>query len=264
MFMDFLSMKVLGSALLPPLDLLLLAMLGLLLLLFRRTAGLSLVVASVAGLVLLSMPVVGTSLAGLLENRHAKQSLNLEGVQAIVILGAGSYAAAPEYGGDTVAAATLERLRWGARLHRLSGLPIMVSGGNPYGTGTSEAAQMKAALNEDFRTEVSWLEDKSFNTLESASYARQRLTGAKINRIALVTHAIHMRRARLAFEHAGFSVIEAPTAFSTLRPPGILNFLPSPQGLELSHAFLHEVIGLGWYHVSLAASGQMREQRGKQ
>ena len=58
--------------------------------------------------------------------------------------------------------------------------------------------------------------------------------------------------------------IEAPTAFSTLCPPGILNFLPSPQGLELSHAFLHEVIGLGWYHVSLAASDQTREQRGKQ
>lgn len=261
--MAFLSMKVLSSALLPPLDLLLLATLGLLLLPFRRTSGLSLVAASVAGLVLLSMPAVGTALAGLLESGYPK-SLNLEGAQAIVILGAGSYAEAPEYGSDTVAAATLERLRWGARLHRLSGLPIMVSGGNPYGTDTSEAAQMKAALNEDFRTEVSWLEDKSFNTLEGAGYARQQLAGAKIKRIALVTHAVHMRRARLAFEHAGFSVIEAPTAFSTLRPPGILSFLPSPQGLELSHAFLHEVIGLGWYHVSLAASDQTREQRGKQ
>lgn len=258
--MDFISVKALGMALLPPLNLLLLAVLGLLLLIVRRTTGLTLLVASVAGLFLLSMPAVGTTLAGLLENRYASGALNLEGAQAIVILGAGSYAAAPEYGHDTVAAATLERLRWGARLRRVSGLPVMVSGGSPFGTGISEAAQMKASLNEDFRTDVKWLEEKSFNTLESAGYAKQQLAAAKINRIALVTHAVHMRRARLAFEHAGFSVIEAPTAFSTLRPPGILNFLPSSQGLELSRAFLYEVIGLGWYHVRLAAG----EQRGQQ
>ena len=251
--MDFISIKALSIALLPPLNLLLLAVLGLLLLIFRRTTGLALLAASVAGLILLSMPAVGTTLAGLVESRYATGALNLEGAQAIVILGAGSYAAAPEYGRDTVNAATLERLRWGARLHRLSGLPVMVSGGNPFGTGTSEAAQMQVSLKEDFRTEVKWLEEKSVNTLEGARYAKQQFADAKINRIALVTHAVHMRRARLVFEHAGFSVIEAPTAFSTLHPPGILNFLPSSQGLDLSHTFLHEVIGLGWYHVHLAA-----------
>jgi uncharacterized SAM-binding protein YcdF (DUF218 family) len=254
--MDFLSLKVLSSALLPPLDLLLLAALGFVLLVSRRTAGLVLIVASLAGLFVLSMPAVGTALAGILENRTVAKSMNLEGAQAIVILGAGSYAAAPEYGGDTVAAGTLERLRWGARLHRLSGLPIMVSGGNPSGIGTSEAAQMKATLNDDFHTQVKWVEDKSLNTLEGARYASRNFADAKINRVALVTHAIHMPRARLTFERTGFSVIEAPTAFSTWRPPGILNFLPSPRGLELSHAFLHEVIGLGWYHVNHLASAQ--------
>ena len=246
MLLDFMSVKVLSCALLPPLNLLLLALLGLLLLSFRRKTGLALAVAAVAGLLLLSVPAVATLLAGLLENPYTKESLNLEGAQAIVILGGGSYAAAPEYGTDTVGAATLERLRWGARLHRLSGLPVMVSGGSPSGTHLSEATQMKAALNEDFRIDVRWLEDKSFNTLESARYARQQLATAKVNRIVLVTHAGHMRRARLVFEDAGFSVIGAPTAFSTLPPPGILNFLPSARGLELSHAFFYEVIGLGW------------------
>jgi uncharacterized SAM-binding protein YcdF (DUF218 family) len=258
--MDFVSIKALSSALLPPLNLLLLAGMGLLLVLFRRRAGLALLAVSLAGLFLLSMPVVATTLAGILENRDATGSLNLDGAQAIVILGAGSYPAAPEYGGDTVSAATLERVRWGARLHRLSGLPIMVSGGSPSGTATSEAAQMKASLSEDFHTDVKWLEEKSFNTIESARYAGQQLAGAKISRIVLVTHALHMRRARLAFRQAGFHVIEAPTGFSTLRPPGILNFLPSSQGLELSYAALHEVLGLGWYHVRLAWT----KQRGRQ
>ena len=254
--MDFISLKALSSALLPPLNLLLLALLGLLLLFFRRRTGLALLMASLSGLYLLSMPVVGTRLAGLLENRLADGAGTLGDAQAIVILGAGSYPAAPEYGGDTVGAATLERVRWGARLHRSSGLPILVSGGRPFATRTSEAAQMKAALNQDFRAEVTWLEEKSFNTFESARYARQQLAGAKIDRIALVTHAMHMPRARLVFKQAGFSVIEAPTGFCTLRPPGILNYLPSAQGLELSRTVLYEVIGLGWYHVRLAADGQ--------
>jgi uncharacterized SAM-binding protein YcdF (DUF218 family) len=59
--------------------------------------------------------------------------------------------------------------------NRLSGLPILVSGGSPLATRTSEAARMKAALNQDFRTNVKWLEEKSINTFESARNARQQL-----------------------------------------------------------------------------------------
>ena len=258
--MSFISIKALSSALLPPLNLLLLALLGLLLVVLRRKTGLALLVASLAGIFLLSMPVVATTLAGLLENRLAGRGGNLGEAQAIVILGAGSYRAAPEYGGDTVAAVTLERVRWGARLQRVSGLPILVSGGNPFGGSTTEAAQMKAALNQDFAANVKWTEEKSFDTFESAHFARQLLAGTKIDRIALVTHALHMPRARLVFEQAGFHVIEAPTGFSTLRPPGILNYLPSAQGLELSGAVFHEAIGLGWYHMRLAVHGQRGRQ----
>jgi uncharacterized SAM-binding protein YcdF (DUF218 family) len=59
--------------------------------------------------------------------------------------------------------------------NRLSRLPILVSGGSPFATRTSEAARMKAALNQDFHTDVKWLEEKSINTFESARYARQQL-----------------------------------------------------------------------------------------
>lgn len=259
--MDYMSLKLLSSTLLPPLSLLLLGTLGFVVACFRRAGGLALLLASIAGLFLLSMPAVGTALSGLLENRHVDRTASPKDAQAIVILGAGSYAAAPEYGGDTVADATLARLRWGARLHRRSGLPIMVSGGNPGGTRTSEAGQMKAALQDDFHTAVKWTEDKSLNTWESAQYAMQQFAGTNIRRVVLVTHAVHMMRARLAFEQAGFSVSEAPTAFSTFRQPGILDFLPCPEGLELSHAFVHEVMGLGWYHVMHLAKEHQKEIR---
>lgn len=138
-------------------------------------------------------------------------------------------------------------------------LPILVSGGSPLGTTTSEAAQLRATLREDFRTEVKWLEEQSFTTLESVRYVKNQLNEARVERVALVTHALNMRRSRLVFEQAGFRVVEAPTALSTQHLPGILDFLPSSRGLSLSRAFLHEVLGLGWYHVGLAASARQEQ-----
>ena len=67
---------------------------------------------------------------------------------------------------------------------------------------------------------------------------------------------IVQRLERFFLEQAGFSVSEAPTAFSTFRRPGILDLLPCPEGLELSHAFVHEIIGLGWYHALHMAKGR--------
>ena len=49
--------------------------------------------------------------------------------KAVVILGGGVRRNAPEYGGDTLATLTLERVRYGARVARLTGLPVLVSGG---------------------------------------------------------------------------------------------------------------------------------------
>jgi len=50
---------------------------------------------------------------------------------AIVILGGGVRSQAPEYGGKpNLNAAELERLRHGARLHRATGRPILVTGGS--------------------------------------------------------------------------------------------------------------------------------------
>jgi uncharacterized SAM-binding protein YcdF (DUF218 family) len=128
----------------------------------------------------------------------------------------------------------------------------MVCGGSPMNTQSSEAARMKAALEQDFATPVTWLEDSSRTTFENALNARARLAPLGIGRIALVTHALHMPRARLVFERAGFEVISAPTGYSATATNGLLDYLPSAHGLQLSRDVLHEFIGSGWYHVRLA------------
>lgn len=254
--MEFWATKLAGALLMPPLGLLLLAVLGLLLARLWRRVGLGLAALAVAGLWLLATPMVGGSLLALVEPRQAPDVNVLKDAQAIVVLGGGTYFDAPEYGGDTVGSVTLERLRWGARLHRETGLPVLVTGGQPFGNATSEGAQMKEALSLDFQVPVRWLEERAGNTLESALFSRDILARDGVTRIALVTHASHMRRAHRMFEQAGFTVLDAPTAFSGTGPVTALSFLPSAHGLMQSRIVCHEALGLGWYHVRRLLRGK--------
>jgi uncharacterized SAM-binding protein YcdF (DUF218 family) len=241
--------KTVSALLLPPGSLLLVALFGLLLVRWRRRGGLLLASLGTISLWLLCTPLVGNSLLGVLEPAKSTEVGDLAKAQGIVVLGAGTYQASPEYGGDTTSRTTLERVRWAARLHRETALPLMVTGGRPEGNTVPEAAHMKDVLEREFRVPVKWVESRSTNTVQSASYARAVLSAAGIDRIALVTHASHMRRARRVFLDAGFDVLDAPTAFSTTGSFTVLSLLPSAQGLVQSRIFFHELLGIGWYHV---------------
>lgn len=108
---------------------------------------------------------------------------------------------------------------------------------------------MRMSLQQDFHVPVRWTEDKSDNTFENARDSLLILGQAEIHKIYLVTHAWHMPRAAAAFRHAGFEVVEAPTAFTTRYRTDLLTFLPRAEALDDSKIFIHEVIGLLWYRV---------------
>jgi len=248
-----------AAFLLPPLSLLLVLALGLFLLYRRRKYAKPLLLAAFGLLWLISTPYFAEGALHLLEARTAaldSQSVRHQTAAAIVILGGGTYFHAPEYAGqDAVNGQTLLRLRYGAKLQRETGKPVLVSGGKPFGNQLSEAQQMRAALEQDFQVPVRWIEETSDNTFENASNAFQILQKAGIKKIYLVTHAWHMPRAAGIFRHAGFEVIEAPTAFTTRHQTGLPVFLPRAESLRDSKIFVHEVIGLLWYRVKLAIAG---------
>lgn len=168
-------------------------------------------------------------------------------VCAIVILGAGLYEAAPEYGRDTVSGGTLQRIRYGARLHRMNGKPILVSGGRPESTELSEAETMRTTLEEEFNVPVAWSEDRSDDTRESARLSHDILTGEGIEKVFLVTHASHMARARVAFERTGLEVVPAATAFWSRPRHRLTDYLPTGGGLAISRHAIHELLGRMWY-----------------
>jgi uncharacterized SAM-binding protein YcdF (DUF218 family) len=167
---------------------------------------------------------------------------------AIVILGGGTYFHAPEYAGiDSIAETTLCRLRYGARLQRETGKPILVSGGRPRHNLISESSLMSSVLTQEFNVPVKWSEGESNNTYENAVYSYRILQKVGINKIYLVTHASHMPRASAIFRKVGFDVIEAPTAFTTRPETNLLTFLPRSEALQEIKIFTHEVVGILWY-----------------
>ena len=244
-----------AAFLLPPLSLLLVLGLGIILLYRRHKAARFLLIAAFGLLWIASTPYVAEGALHLLEAQTTPLTGQPQAADAIVILGGGTYFHAPEYAGqDTIGEATLVRLRYGAKLHRETGKPILVTGGKPLGNSVSEAQQMRAALEQDFQSPVRWTEDASDNTLENARYSFQTLQKAGIKKVYLVTHAWHMPRSSEAFRRAGFEVVEAPTAYTTRYRIDLLAFLPHAEALRDGKIFMHEVIGLLWYRVKFAIS----------
>lgn len=251
LFVMFLLKKLLSSLILPPLGPLILIAAGLLLSLRRPRAGRMVAAFGLLTALALSTPATVKLLLDGLETAPPLDPRHLAEADAIVILAGGTRSYAPEFGGETVNALSLERTRYGARLARRSGLPVMVSGGAPQG-GLSEGELMKASLEEDFNVPVRWVESRSRDTRENAEFCAAVLKPSGHRRIVLVTHAAHMRRSAEAFEAAGFTVWPAPTAHLLNRDPD-KNALPSLPGMRSAYAgwyASHEWLGLLAYRLN--------------
>ena len=247
--MSWFITNFISAFLLPPLNLLIVAAIGLLLWHKRPFVARLLLTASIALLWLLSTPYFAETLLRQLEGMPHAIDAHLPLPDAIVVLGGGTYFNAPEYGGDTVSEASLLRLRYAAKLHRDTGKPILVTGGRPLGNALSEAQQMKQVLEQEFKIPVQWLEDKSDNTFENARFSYTMLKAAGITRIYLITHAWHMPRSIQTFQAAGFEVIPAPTAYTIRYQTDLLAFMPNASALHASQIYMHEMIGMLWYQL---------------
>ena len=248
-------MSLVKALLLPPGGLLILGFLGLWIRRGRRRLGTTLIAAALGLMYLFSMPLFASWALSLLCPPYVDPRSH-GGVEAIVVLGGGTYGFASEYGGDTVNVLTLMRVRYAARLHALTAKPILVSGGQLTEQATAEAEQMRALLTDEFKVPVRWFEDRSRDTFTNALETRQVLAPLAIKKIYLVTHAWHIPRARIAFEHAGFDVVPAPTGFATVEDIGTLDFVPRASALLSSYYFFHEVIGYAWYWIRIRTAGE--------
>lgn len=239
---------LLESLLLPPGCVLALAALGALSLRWKPRAGRALMIAAGALLWLLATPVV----AGLLlRTLQTAPPLPAEGAlppaQAIVVLSAEADPEAPEYGHAAPGRDTLVRLRYGAHLHRRTGLPILVTGGAAAPGHTPVAVTMQRVLEDERGAPVRWVDPTASNTYENAAQAAALLAPEGIDRVYLVTHAWHMPRAVASFEAHGFEVVPAPTGFRARPWQGPGSLVPRWTGIRDSYHAAHEWLGRLYY-----------------
>jgi uncharacterized SAM-binding protein YcdF (DUF218 family) len=149
---------------------------------------------------------------------------------------------------------------YAARLYKQGAAPhLLLSGGNIDWMSSDESSP--AADMADIMIlmgvpqDALWLETKSLNTYENALYCRQILQAKGINRIILVTSAMHMPRAKALFEHQGFDVIPYPSDYAVTQaewdsltelnlPDQLINFFPTPSGLSMTTNALKEYLGI--------------------
>ena len=156
-----------------------------------------------------------------------------------------------------------DRVLYAASLYNNGVAPhILLSGGTISWLdegSTTPAEDMASILTEiGIPPEALWLETSSQNTYENALFSKEILTDHEINRILLVTSALHMPRSVALFEKQGFEVIPLPVDFSITDNESaqdqngaflskVMDIIPQVGNLGLTTNAMKEYIGMFIY-----------------
>ena len=187
---------------------------------------------------LLSQPFTVRFLAHAIEMEGV--AINSDGAykaQAIVVLGGGAWNGRPS-------ASFAERLTRGAELAKLTGLPLLISGGLGTTKRLSEAEVGQLFIEKSSGIPTRWLEKDSRNTWENALYSAQILKAEGVHTVFLVTSRSHLRRAEWSFLQQGICVIPVGAAGTWQAYEGEVW---SVDNLWRTQRQLHEVVGLVYY-----------------
>jgi len=208
--------------------------------------GRRIALAGMLALTVLSMPIVGAWMIERLDRTPPLDVRKPTDAQAIVILGGGVRRYAAEYQEPTISGITLARVRYGAKLARRTGLPVLVSGGAARDL-PAEAPLMRKVLVDELGVPVRWVEAKSRDTHENAVNSAALLKASGISRVILVGHSFDFPRTRKEFEAAGIGVIPAPINIPSTAEVSALDFVPSLGGMQLSYFATYEILANALY-----------------
>jgi len=234
-------------------------------LIFRNKPKLSrnLIISAILILWISSTTGFSTMLARSLEWRF-KPPNEIPTAEAIVLLGGATEPAAPPRPTVEVNGAG-DRVLYAARLYQEGKAPlILLSGGEIswLNEGSSTPSEDMAEILEftGVPMDAMILENESKNTYENAEFSYKLLSEREINRILLVTSAIHMPRAAAVFEEQGFEVIPLPVDYSITETQSvvedsnvwvtkILDIIPTSSSLSLTTNAIKEYIGMLVYSI---------------
>lgn len=179
---------------------------------------------------------------------------DLPQAEAIVVLGGGTrprISPRPWYEVNEAG----DRILYGSWLYKQGKAPLLVvTGGRAdwYGDGGNPESEDMAAIAELLGVPAANIlqEPQSFNTRDNATNTKQILQPRGINKILLVTSALHMPRSMEIFRKVGFETIPAPTDFLSVNNENskglaiILDLLPNAEALKNTTNAIKEYVGL--------------------
>ena len=220
------------------------------LLLFRinaKKAGVTLLIITVAWYWAASTSFLSTKLAGSLESQYpstdAEQLINYQ-PQVIVVL-------ACFYFDDDLLPfisrwpeCSVQRLMHAYILHKETGIPIVVTGGNVESNGnTINLAEQSAYFFNTLGVKSTDIviigEGNNTNTRQEA----QAIKKASFDKVALVTSAIHMPRAVNEFERLGIDVLASPAGYLIKTTKPVFGW-PNATSLSRIERVIYEYLGL--------------------
>ena len=200
-----------------------------------------------AWLLLWSLPVASDALRGTIELQAGPREIRDLPTQTVaVVLGGGVSGPRAPMRPDPDLGAAADRLWHAARIyHAGKAKRLLLSGGTTRTGDGSEAQAMRTVLRDlNVPDNALWLEDASTNTASNAQQTAQLLKSQNIQSILLVTSALHMPRARAAFERTGLKVYPAPTDFEVIPMPlEPYRVLPDTSALLGSSRAFKELVG---------------------
>ncbi|MBW4645941.1 MAG: YdcF family protein [Goleter apudmare HA4340-LM2] len=202
---------------------------------------------------------VSQSLVRSLEWQNIPQT-QIPNAEAIVVLGGATKSGIPPRPGVDLSEQG-DRVIYAAQLYRQKKAPIIILSGGRVdwrGGGASEASDMAEILTSiGIPLEAIVQEPDSLNTYQNAVNVRKILQARNIDKVLLVTSAIHMPRSLKIFQRQGIDAIAAPTDFLISRQEvqelgsspkaAILNLLPDTDNLHKFTGALKEYVGLFIY-----------------
>lgn len=238
-----------NSLLFAPNVLVVAAIVALVLLLFKRTIMGTLTLAlGLLWVLAWSLPITTLYAGGWLENRYAQHpTAEKQSADAIVVLGGHVQGNRSNWFEPYDRQSVVNRESRAASLYFAGRAPLIVLSGGALEGNISDTATMARSLQKlGIPSQVIIQETESKNTLENAELTDQTLRSLQKKSIFLVTSALHMPRAMLAFESTGIKAWPAPLPpqIRWIKERGLRIWLPNLQTLLASRSIIKEYAGL--------------------